>query len=267
MSDTDDTREQLDNERYELLAHIERWLETPMLILGIVWLILLVVDFTRGLGPRLNALTTVIWVIFVIDFALRFVLAPHKLAYLRANWLTAISLVVPALRVFRLARLVRVFRAARAVRGASLVRVLGSVNREMSGLSKTLGRRGFGYVLALTLVVLFAGAAGMLSFERSVTGTGISNYSSSLWWTAMVLTTMGSDYFPHTPAGRVLCLLLAVYGFAMFGYVAATLATYFVARDAQDSDGDVASGQELRAIRDEIAALRRDLRSAPSEES
>jgi len=39
----------------------------------------------------------------------------------------------------------------------------------------------------------------------------------------MVMTTMGSDYFPRTTQGRVLC-----FAHAVFGYVTATLATFFV---------------------------------------
>ena len=30
-------------------------------------------------------IVTIIWVIFIFDFALEFVLAPHKVAYLRAT--------------------------------------------------------------------------------------------------------------------------------------------------------------------------------------
>ena len=44
-----------------------------------------------------------------------------------------------------------------------------------------------------------------------------------------VLTTMGADYFPRTGEGRVLGLLLAIYGFAVFGYVTASIASLFVA--------------------------------------
>jgi voltage-gated potassium channel len=47
----------------------------------------------------------------------------------------------------------------------------------------------------------------------------------------MLLTTMGSDYWPRTAEGRLLCLLLAVYAFAVFGYVTAAIAAYFVGRD------------------------------------
>lgn len=49
----------------------------------------------------------------------------------------------------------------------------------------------------------------------------------------MVMTTMGSEYWPKAPAGRVLCWLLAVYAFAIFGYITATIASNFVGRDRQ----------------------------------
>jgi voltage-gated potassium channel len=257
-------KQQLDSERFELLERIERWLDTPMFVLGLVWLALLVLEFARGLGPALTRLGTAIWIVFILDFALRFVLAPRKLAYLRSHWLTALSLVVPALRVLRVARVFRVLRFARAARGATLVRVLGSVNRAMRGLGRTFGRRGVGYVVALTIVVLLAGAAGMLAFERDATGVasgGIHDFGTALWWTAMVLTTMGSDYFPRTGEGRALCLALAVYGFTVFGYVTATLATFFVARDAEDDEGELAGHAAIDALRQEIVALRAEVRA------
>jgi voltage-gated potassium channel len=257
-------KQQLDHERFELLERIERWLDTPMFVLGLVWLALLVLEFSRGLGPALTRLGTAIWIVFILEFALRFVLAPRKVAYLRSNWLTALSLVVPALRVLRIARVFRVLRFARAARGATLVRVLGSVNRAMRGLGRTFGRRGVGYVVALTIVVLLAGAAGMLAFERDapgVAGGGIHDFGTALWWTAMVLTTMGSDYFPRTAEGRALCLALAVYGFTVFGYVTATLATFFVARDAEDDEGELAGQTAIEALRQEIAALRAEVRA------
>jgi voltage-gated potassium channel len=30
----------------------------------------------------------------------------------------------------------------------------------------------------------------------------IIDYGNALWWTAMVMTTIGSDYFPKTAEGR-----------------------------------------------------------------
>ncbi len=98
----------------------------------------------------------------------------------------------------------------------------------------SMGRRGFGYVVALTMIVTLAGSAGMYAFENNLAdGRGLNSYGEALWWTAMLLTSLGSEYWPQTAEGRVLCLLLSLYGFAMFGYVTATLATFFVGRDAE----------------------------------
>lgn len=254
-------------ERWAVLAGLESWLEKPMLALSFVWLALFVVEFTHGLSPFLEGVGTVIWMLFILDFALRFALAPSKGAYLRANWLTALSLLVPAVRVlgafrvFRAAGALRVLRAAPAARGLRLVKVVGTLNRGVRAVGRSFGRRGIPYVAALTALVALGGAAGMYAFERDAPGSDLTSYWSALWWTAMTLTTMGSDYFPRTPEGRTLCLVLAVFGFAVFGYLTASLATFFVGRDAADPDADVTGQASLDALRAEIAALRADVRA------
>ena len=95
----------------------------------------------------------------------------------------------------------------------------------------------------------------------------------------MTMTTMGSDYFPRTLEGRVLGWLLALYAFTVFGYITATIASLFIARDAATAasgtpslheadgsatvrDGPAADGRvsdaarELGELRQEMAALR-----------
>ena len=185
----------------------------------------------------------------------------RKIDYLKRNWLTVLALLVPALRVFRVFRAVRVLRAARAVRGLRLVRVLTSLNRGMKALGATMSRRGFGYVVVLTVLVTLVGAAGMLAFEGPFLGDpdGWSSYGSAVWWTAMIVTTLGSDYWPQTAAGRTLCFILALYGFAIFGYVTATLATFFIGRDAQDENAELASAKAISQLHREIAALREEI--------
>lgn len=257
-------KETLDKERTEVLRQVEEWLEVPMLVLGLAWLTLTIVDLTSGLSPLLDTTNTAIWAIFILDFALRFTLAPSKLNYLKGNWLTAISLLVPALRVFRVARIVRVLNATRAVRGLRLFRVLSSLNRGMKALSRSMGRRGFGYVVAITLVVTLVGAAGMYAFENEASSGipgGLHNYGSALWWIAMIMATMGSEYWPLTGEGRVLALLLSIYAFAVFGYVTATLATFFIGRDAENQEAELAGAQSIEALRQEIAELRAEVRA------
>lgn len=269
MSDSDtngdsdleaENAEELQRERYELLRRLDAWLETPMLVLAFVWLALLVLELIRGESDLFFYLGTSIWLVFILDFAISFVLAPVKVAYLKANWLTALSLLLPALRLFRIFRAFRLLRLARTGRGLRLFRVVSSLNRGMRALGASLSRRGFGYVLALTVLVTFAGAAGMYALENEATG-GPHSYGESLWWTSMIMTTMGSQYWPQTPEGRVLCVILSLYAAGVFGYVTAALATFFVGRDADSDDAELASAKQLTLLRDEVVALRAEIRA------
>lgn len=254
--------EDLAQERREALQQLEGWLETPMLVLGFAWLALFVVEIVWGLNPLLETAGAVIWIIFILDFGLKFAIAPHKLHYLKSSWLTAISLVLPALRVFRIVRVVRVLRLARVTRSLQLVRIVGSLNRGMRALGATMGRRGFGYVAALTLAITLVGAAGMLAFENEMPDErGIHSYGTALWWTAMIMTTMGSEYWPQSPEGRALGFLLALYAFAVFGYLTATLASYFIGRDAANAEAELAGAKSVEALTAEVAALRAEVRA------
>jgi voltage-gated potassium channel len=53
--------------------------------------------------------------------------------------------------------------------------------------------------------------------------------------------------------------MLSLYGFAVFGYITASFASFFVERDAAAPASATAGGAELSALRDEIAALRTEL--------
>lgn len=199
-----------DDERWAALHDLDDWLRTPMLLLSFAWLALVVVELAWGSSELLETFGAVIWVVFLLEFGLRFALAPAKGVFLRGNWLTVIAL-----------------------RGFRLVRIVGTANRGMNALRTTLKRRRLGYVVALTALVALLGAGGMLAFEpASEVEGGFATYGDALWWTGMLLVTMGSDFWPRTPEGRILCFLLALYGFAVFGYLTASFASFFVGQDA-----------------------------------
>lgn len=231
-----------------------------MLVLSLVWLALVLWELTYGVSRTLEIVGIVIWGLFVVEFALRFALAPGKAAFLRSNWLTLIALIIPALRIFRI---FRVFRAARALRGVRLVRIVGTANRSIGALKSALRRRRFGYVATMTGLVLALGAAGMLSFEpaKEVEG-GFTSYGDALWWTAMLLTTIGSQYWPGSDEGRILALLISIYGLAVFGYITASFASFFIGWDANEKGERPVSASEVAALTEQVAALRRDLTQA-----
>lgn len=235
------------NERKKLLATVEKMLEGPMVFLGFVWLVLLIVELIWGLPKILQYLSVTIWVVFILDFLLKLILAPNKVKFLKVNWLTAISLIIPALRLFRLLRILRLLK------GVRLIKVVASLNRSMKSLGATMKRRGFAYVMALSVLVTFGGAAGMYAIENG--NQGFENYGVALWWTAMRVITAGSDFWPSTPEGRGLAFILSLFGYAVFGYVTATLATFFIGRDAEEEEAPVAGAKDVEELKKMIAAL------------
>ncbi len=237
----------LTRERWSLLITVKNTLAPLMDVLAFIWLGLTIYELTQGLSPATENIVTIIWVIFAAYFGIELVLAPEKKVYLKHNWLTGISLLLPAFRIFRF---FRVFRYLRTIRSFSLVKIISSINRGMRTLSKTLTRKVFIYVMSLTLMVIFSGAAGILNFENGITNY-FQGFGSALWWSAMMVTTMGSDYFPKSPEGRTLAFVLAVYGFAVFGYVAATFASFLMSR--------VKAGENKKNVEEELKLLRKEV--------
>jgi len=125
----------------------------------------------------------------------------------------------------------------------------------MKALAASFGRRGVGYAIATTIVVTLLGAGGMLAFEPAdrVAG-GFESNGDALW--SMLITTIGSQFWPQTADGRFLCFLLSLYGLAVFRYITASLASFFVSRDAARSGDPL---PQISALRGEIAALRRQM--------
>jgi voltage-gated potassium channel len=241
--------------RWRALVRIDKWLEPIMVLLGLTWLTLLVAEFVWGLTRWMRWAGDAIWIVFLLEFLLRYSIAPAKRLFLRRNWLTLIALALPALRVLRVARALRLFRFTR---GLKLVRLLTSMNRGLRSLAHAMQKRGAGYVSVLTLTVTFAGAAGMLVFEGGGANAPFSGYAEALWWTAMVVTTLGSDFWPQTPEGRVLTLLLSIYAVGVFGYLAASLASFFIDREAKEQSRS-GHREQLNGLRLEIQQLRQEL--------
>ncbi|MFN4271355.1 MAG: ion transporter [Aliihoeflea sp.] len=237
------------------MSQLEEWLERPMLFLSFIWFALVLVELIWTTSGLFEFMGTIIWMIFIVEFLLRFLLAPRKWRFIRRNPITIVALAAPAFRFLNALRFLRL------TRGLRLVRIVGTANRGFNALRKSFERRGLGYVLLTTALVILLGAGGMLAFEpaREVQG-GFVNYGDALWWTAMLIATMGSGFWPETAEGRLLTFLLSLYGLAIFGYITASFASFFIGQEAQAQDGDVAGSAELAALRDEIALLRADLR-------
>lgn len=242
------------DERWELLDNLQAVLEPAMAGLGLLFLGLLLLDYSaialsdEG-SSRLYWALQAIWAIFLVEFAVRLIVAPAKGAFLRRNWLGALSLVLPFLRP------IRAFQAARALRSLSLVRFLGGINRGIRVLRAVTRGRQFAWIGALTVVVMIAGAVGVRFFDRGVEDAPIQGLGDALWWSAAMVTTINNEFYAVSTEARVLAILMRIFAVSVFGYITASIATYFIGT-AQDGADD---GNETQALRAEIAALRLEM--------
>lgn len=51
----------------------------------------------------------------------------------------------------------------------------------------------------------------------------------------------------------------ALYSFGVFGYVTATLATFFIGSDAESDEAGIANARSIEALRKDIEALRDEI--------
>jgi hypothetical protein len=125
--------------RYRLLHRLESQLETPMFLLATLWLYYIVTELVVSLSPIEETVVGIIWILFILEFLLKIWLAKDKVRYIRRNWLTALGLVVPAFRMFRLLRALRVLRASRVVSTTRFIRALSSTQRFIGDLKEIQG--------------------------------------------------------------------------------------------------------------------------------
>ncbi|MGA8149059.1 MAG: hypothetical protein WB870_16010 [Gallionellaceae bacterium] len=244
--------------KYPMPSVLKKRLELTMLYLSFVWLCILLIELVYGMSAVLSGLGTGIWILFIFYFTTRLVTVADRIAFLKHNWLFVLAILVSVLRFFPYLQSFPLVRALTATFGMQVIWIFVSADQGMRALRRTLGRRGAGYALALTLVVIFAGAAGMLHFEGiSDDPQGIRTYPKALWWTAMQMTNIGTAYSIKTTGGRVIGLGISVYAAVMFGYLTALFATFLIDRDTKDPKPEVALQKSVQDIQEEIIQLRR----------
>jgi len=222
-------------QREALLHRIERLTELPLLIFAFVMIPLLVGPLLWELSPSEESvfltLDWFIWAIFAVDLAIKLIVAPHRVAYLKRHWLEVLVVVVP---FFRPLRLLRVF-------------IFGS--RAWVG-TRRLVNVDFLLVYGIGLVIV---AATVVASVEGGEGASIQSFPDALWWSMATITTVGyGDTVPVSAAGRAMGYILMLGGIAFFSGITANLASFLVrGRDTRE--------KALRDLVAEMEGLRREV--------
>jgi voltage-gated potassium channel len=232
-------------------------LERPMLCLSFAWFLVIIAELVNGTTALLSAVGTSLWALLFVHVSLRFANFPDQVLFLKKNWLFVLAMLVPVLRFFPFLQSLPLTRALTATFGLQVLWMFASADQGLRSISRAVGRRGAGYAVTFTAVVVLAGAAGMLHFENGVSGPlGIHSYPKALWWVSMQVTTVGSAYAPKTRGGELLCLGISVFAAAMFGYLTAMIATLIIGREVKEVKKEIPTSSSVAQLTAEVALLR-----------
>jgi voltage-gated potassium channel len=167
-------------------------------------------------------------VIYGIDMTIRCVLATRHLHYLRTNPIGIAAVIVPPVRLVFSLRLVR-----------------------------SIFQRGnlWRFLLSATVLVL-NGALSVYFFERHASGSNIHTLGESLWWSIVTVTTVGyGDFFPVTPAGRIIACFIMGIGLLTLAVVTAQVSSAFVSQATRRRDDSAAPDPVLTELDRRLARI------------
>jgi voltage-gated potassium channel len=241
-------------------------------VFSLVIMVLLILPLNEATLSVLRFYDNAICVIFLFDFAGNLAASRPKRDYFitRRGWLDLIGSVpsfgaFPAAGLLRLARLSRLARISRLLRG----------NNKKQLVEDVVKNRGQ-YALFITVmsgfIVLSVSTILMVQFEAGAPDANITTGGDALWWGFTTITTVGyGDTFPVTTLGRMTAVVVMFAGVGIIGSLASILASVLVPTPepeapSEPEPADTVVGDELAAIKSELAAVRQmlaDARSGP----
>jgi voltage-gated potassium channel len=191
---------------------------TPVMsVLGILFLIVIIGErMAAGIVQTVfQALAWSLWFIFVGEFLLRVIIAPHTMRFLRKNWWQVFFLVLPVLRILRIAKAMRLLRSTRVVSGA--VR------------STRSARVIFDRLLWLTIVtaIVIVSSAELL-FEYG----DFDSFADALH-RATVAAIAGEELGQTGPVVSTIEVGLLIYSVAIVATLAGTIGAYFLQHERE----------------------------------
>lgn len=211
---SDSRREEVAQDIFLRLNPVMGWLA------GIFVLVIAGDAIVAGESPYATIFTVAgwcIWAIFVLDFAVRMMIAPSKRTFLRKNWWQVLFLVLPFLAFLRFFIAVRVARAGRLLSAA--VRGTRSAASNLRNRLSTLA--------AVTTIVILLSANVLFEFG------GIRPYGLALHDAAMA-TIAGESTSGTNAVAQLLNVVLALYSVVVFAAVAGSVGAFFLERRAED---------------------------------
>ena len=221
------------SEAYDRYAQFS---EAPMTALAVAMIPVLLIPLVRpvhgAVAACFDAADYLIWALFGVDYSRAAVPGPRAAAVRPHPLIDLAVVLLPFLRPLRAVRALRGLGQLRMLRLLQASRLAAFIGTGISHARAIVRRRGLHYVVAIVVAIMFVSAGLEVAFEGHARGGTIHSYGGALWWSVVTITSVGyGDQYPVTIAGRAVAVVLMITGIALFGVVAAAIASYFVEQD------------------------------------
>lgn len=207
-----------------------------------ILLALISVSFIWVENESFQIIDQLVWLIFVVDYAVRLIRADHKLTFVKQNPFDLIA-IIPLDSIFRLGRLARLFRILRAI---TLIVRYGKPFFEL------LKTNGLHRVVSFTCILIFVSSIPIVYVEPS-----IETFEDAVWWSVVTATTVGyGDYSPETGIGRAIAVVLMILGIGLIGMVTSSLSSYFVGNSTKREEAAALSDDEIDRLIDALQKMK-----------
>ena len=225
------------------LAAWEERSSRPMFVASVLYLLAFAAPImsTRIQEPYdgyLNIIQLILWGLFAADYCIRLYLAPRRLYFITHNLMNLAIVLLPAWRIVSFLAMIHL-----------------TTNRQYKRLSE-LAVKLFGY----TAIFIIMFALAIYSVESSEPGAMIRDLPTAYWWTFTTLATVGyGDVYPVTGIGRVIAVIVMLYGVGLVAVATGALASWIIekigGREEQEYPATKADVDDLRQEISELRAL------------
>jgi voltage-gated potassium channel len=212
-------------------------------ILSIVSIALAILDLCGIISFTLQpykAIDLMILIFFAADYIVRFILSKERKKFFKENIFDLIAIIpfnsiFSAFRIFRLFRIMKLTRLTKLTRVVKAAAFFGILKKKLNDLLNT---NGFIYVLYTDVALIIVSSAIMTLVEKM-------KFQDALWWSIVTCTTVGyGDISPKTGIGRVLAVILMIFGVGFIGMLTGTITTYFTQKQKPVTE----ENQELETL-------------------
>ena len=193
-------------------------MRTVILILSVALIVYISVDTLNDEDFLQNHhyMTFQFWVclVFLADFFIELFISENRWEYFKNHWVFFV-LSIPYLNILTLTHLQVSHDAMYVLRFVPLARGVLALGIVLNYISKN---KFIGvFITYLSVVVLVTYFASMIFYQvEHPINNLVPTYWTAFWWGCTELTTLGSDIYPVTAIGRVLCCVLSGMGIVMF---------------------------------------------------